>query len=45
MLASTRYSGDPYHLRFAAHRHGKGEWFSPHPDILAEIERLNGKAP
>lgn len=34
-----------YHLRFAAHRHGKGEWFSPHPDILAEIERLNGKAP
>lgn len=30
-----------YHARFAAHRL-HGEWFSPHPDILAEIEALNG---
>lgn len=30
-----------YHARFAAHRL-HGEWFAPHPDILAEIERLNG---
>lgn len=29
-----------YHARFAAHRL-HGEWFEPHPDILAEIERLN----
>lgn len=28
-----------YHARFAAHRL-HGEWFLPHPDILAEIERL-----
>lgn len=28
-----------YHARFAAHRL-HGEWFEPHPDILAEIERL-----
>lgn len=28
-----------YHSRFAAHRL-HGEWFLPHPDILAEIERL-----
>lgn len=27
------------HKRFAAH-HIRGEWFAPHPDILAEIERL-----
>lgn len=26
------------HARFAAHRL-HGEWFAPHPDILAEIER------
>lgn len=30
-----------YHKRFAAHRL-HGEWFAPHPDILAEIERLTG---
>ena len=30
-----------YHRRFKAHRL-HGEWFSPHHDILAEIERLNG---
>lgn len=30
-----------YHQRFAAHRL-HGEWFAPHPDILAEIDRLNG---
>lgn len=29
-----------YHERFAAYRL-HGEWFEPHPDILAEIERLN----
>lgn len=29
-----------YHARFAAHRL-HGEWFEPHPDILAEITRLN----
>jgi hypothetical protein len=28
-----------YHDRFAAHRL-HGEWFAPHPDILAEIARL-----
>lgn len=28
-----------YHARFAEHRL-HGEWFEPHPDILAEIERL-----
>ena len=30
-----------YHRRFAEHRL-HGEWFSPHPEILAEIERLAG---
>jgi len=30
-----------YHERFDEHRLGRQEWFSPHPDILAEIERLN----
>lgn len=29
-----------YHERFAEHRI-RGEWFSPHPNILAEIERLS----
>lgn len=29
-----------YHRQFAAHRL-HGEWFTPHPDILAEIERLS----
>ena len=29
-----------YHEQFAAHRLN-GEWFDPHPDILAEIARLN----
>jgi hypothetical protein len=28
-----------YHRRFAEHRM-QGEWFQPHADILAEIERL-----
>lgn len=32
-----------YHRRFAEHRM-HGEWFAPHPDILAEIERLKGRA-
>lgn len=30
-----------YHDRFAAHR-GVGEWFSPHADILREVNRLEG---
>lgn len=29
-----------YHAKFAQHRL-IGEWFSPHPDILAEVNRLN----
>ncbi len=29
-----------YHKRFAEHRL-HGEWFAPHPDILAEIARLS----
>jgi hypothetical protein len=33
-----------YHARFAVHRL-HGEWFSPHPDILAEIDRLNSVPP
>lgn len=32
-----------YHSEFDAHRL-HGEWFAPHPDILAEIERLKGMA-
>lgn len=32
-----------YHKQFAAHRL-HGGWFDPHPDILAEIERLNKEA-
>jgi hypothetical protein len=28
-----------YHSRFAEHHDGN-EWFAPHPDIFAEIERL-----
>lgn len=33
-----------YHRQFAEHRL-HGEWFDPHPDILAEIERLSSLAP
>lgn len=32
-----------YHARFGEHR-SHGEWFHRHPDILAEIARLNRKA-
>lgn len=32
-----------YHLRFREHR-VQGEWFVRHPEILAEIDRLNCKA-
>lgn len=32
-----------YHAQFAAH-HARGEWFAPHPDILAEIARLTRPA-
>ena len=45
-LLATTVGGKPaeraYHARFAEHRL-HGEWFSPHPDILAEIERLNAQ--
>jgi hypothetical protein len=33
-----------YHVQFAEHRL-HGEWFARHPDILAEIARLNDQAP
>lgn len=33
-----------YHALFAEHRL-HGEWFAPHPDILAEIDRLTTKDP
>jgi len=33
-----------YHKRFAAHRL-HGEWFERHPDILAEIDRLQNHRP
>ncbi|ASY45384.1 hypothetical protein CJD35_13775 [Sphingobium xenophagum] len=33
-----------YHQRFKS-AHLRGEWFSRHPDILAEIERLNQSTP
>lgn len=42
LLAFTEGGKDlerEYHTRFAAHRLA-GEWFAPHPDILAEIERV-----
>lgn len=29
-----------YHMLFAAHRL-HGEWFTPHPDILAEVAEIN----
>lgn len=32
-----------YHERFGEHRL-HGEWFLPHPDILAEVDRLNNGA-
>lgn len=32
------------HSRWADHR-TRGEWFSPHPEILAEIERLSRPTP
>jgi hypothetical protein len=42
-LLATRLGGRvrerAYHAKFAEHRL-HGEWFAPHPDILAEIERL-----
>ena len=42
-IAATCEGGLPkeaeYHRRFAKHRL-EGEWFDPHPDILAEIDRL-----
>jgi len=45
VLAATN-GGQPaesgYHDCFAAHRL-HGEWFEPHPDILAEITRLNAE--
>lgn len=41
LVAGASYLERQYHKRFAAHRL-HGEWFAPHPDILAEIERLTG---
>lgn len=35
-----RFLENLYHNRFHDHRI-RGEWFTRHPDILAEIERLN----
>lgn len=46
LLASTgggREQEKAYHTQFADHRL-HGEWFAPHPDILAEIERLKETA-
>lgn len=43
VLASVpggRGAEQDYHARFAEHRL-HGEWFARHPDILAEIDRLN----
>ena len=43
MLATVEGGNDleqAYHIRFAEHRL-HGEWFAPHPDLLAEIERLS----
>lgn len=39
VIAGGREVEMSYHRRFAAHRL-HGEWFEPHPDILAEIDRL-----
>ena len=33
-----------YHARFSRHRQ-HGEWFSPHPEILAEVERIKSEYP
>lgn len=44
VLAATAPGGRSleaeYHKRFSKYRL-RGEWFDPHPDILAEISRLN----
>ncbi len=39
-VTGTMKTERDYHLRFAEHRL-HGEWFSPAPDILAEIARLS----
>lgn len=39
-IPGTSADETAYHKRFKEHRM-RGEWFSPHPDILAEIERIN----
>ncbi len=39
VLDGGRGAEREYHARFAQHRL-RGEWFAPHPDILAEIARL-----
>jgi hypothetical protein len=39
-LPGGRAREHAYHKQFADHLL-HGEWFSPHPDILAEIDRLN----
>ncbi len=42
VVEGTRALEQEYHSRFAAHRL-HGEWFAPHPDLLAEIARLGAK--
>lgn len=44
-MTERPYSPETLADRFAAHRHGKSEWFDPHPDILAEIERIKATTP
>ncbi|MGK2908549.1 MAG: GIY-YIG nuclease family protein [Sphingobium sp.] len=39
-VGGSSFREGAYHQRFACHR-TQGEWFSRHPEILAEIERLN----
>lgn len=39
LLMGAGHAERAYHKRFAAHRI-RGEWFLPHPAILAEIKRI-----
>jgi hypothetical protein len=41
LTTGSRADEAAYHERFKAHRPGKSEWFEPHAEILAEIDRLN----
>jgi hypothetical protein len=45
VLATVRGNFEvAYHRLFAEHR-AFGEWFEPHPDILAEVDRLTQGSP